>query len=146
MFVRMHKYYVINSPTTYWGAHDICRDRYRNGNLATFQDEIEWNAVKAWLDSSSPGMEVWLGYTDQDTEGFWHSVDDDSGMPDFLWPGVWISGEPNNWGGNENCGMFRVAVDGSDVQGNDADCNANYNFVCREAGAHRIVPSDVKIC
>ena len=134
-FSRSHEYYLHNGKS-FLEASEDCQNLYRGGNLATFQDEDEWNAVKAWLLSDITGWEIWLGYTDQDSEGYWHSVEDGSGMPGFMWPSAWMTDEPNNSGGDENCGMFKVGGDGvgDDVKGVDVNCGANYGYVCRRRG------------
>ena len=40
----------------------------------------------------------------------------------------WYSGEPNNIGGNENCGHMFTNSAG---RWNDITCSSNYHFICR---------------
>ena len=63
---------------------------------------------------------IWIGGTDIRQEGIWKWTDN---RPwEFT---SWNGGQPNNWGGNEDC-MQWSATHGW----NDASCNREYRFLC----------------
>jgi len=63
---------------------------------------------------------IWIGGTDIHQEGVWQWTDN---MPwEFT---SWNGGQPDNWGGNEDC-LHWYAARGW----NDAPCNNEYRFLC----------------
>lgn len=75
---------------------------------------------------------LWIAYTDGHKEGNWQPADNAS----IYWQqpfakNRWNSGEPNDYGSGEDCGMIR-----SDGRFNDASCNNQYPVLCKtEAGS-----------
>jgi hypothetical protein len=93
-----------------WGGHLLVIDD---------ADEADWvksTMVQRGLDR------LWLGLTDAADEGQWT---DYSGLP--LGFSGWGSGEPNNWGGNEDCAQ----VYASGVW-NDMGCDGSHPLLCEK--------------
>ena len=70
----------------------------RGGDLATIHSAAEDAAAKAVVPS---GSSAWFGLSDTTTEGSYAWVD--GSALDYI---NWAGGEPNNWGGNEDCGGY----------------------------------------
>ena len=70
-----------------------------------------------------PSKPFYLGYTDRRKEGTF--IDSVSGAP-LGWEN-WRPGEPNNWGGDENC----MATHPLGLGFNDISCNVNYCPLCQ---------------
>ncbi|XP_071786543.1 macrophage mannose receptor 1-like [Asterias amurensis] len=68
----------------------------RSGHLASVTNQQEQNFIK-----DVGGSEFWIGFTDQQSEGLFTWTDGTSSM--FT---SWAEGEPNNWGGNQNCALL----------------------------------------
>jgi len=76
-------YYELTSGTGTWGWCEA-EAVSKGGHLVTINDSTE----EAWLQSTFGTRYLWIGFTDQASEGTW----------------VWISGEPvtyTNWNGGE---------------------------------------------
>lgn len=87
---RWYKVYL--EKKSWHAARDKCKEL--GGQLVTVPDAATWEFVKTLLGGD---IQLWLGATDEVTEGRWVWVD---GAP-VVWGG-WRAGEPNNAGGNEN--------------------------------------------
>ncbi|WP_407384311.1 RICIN domain-containing protein [Ruminococcus sp.] len=91
-----HSYELFVYNITWTQAKEICE--HRGGHLAVINSSEE-NEALANLASSLSNY-VWIGGTDEDSEGSWHWINGD----DFSYTN-WYSGEPNNYaegGGSEN--------------------------------------------
>ena len=136
-FRRDYEYFLFdNDFRSFFDAESDCAARYDGGHLATFDSEEEYNAVTIWLQrtytqtGSSSG--IWLGYSDFDSEGHFMSIEDTSSMiPPYI---KWAVGEANNYGGNENCALFRPA----DRYLNDVRCFRRLHYVCRRPGVQTV--------
>ena len=89
----------------------------RGGDLASIHSAAENALAFAVVPQSTS---VWIGASDSAREGTWVWVD---GTPfDYH---NWHAGEPNQWGGNEDC----VEVNSSG-KWNDCNCAKRFKFVC----------------
>ena len=119
----------VNSPVTFSSAQANCRAM--SSFVVDIQSAEENNFVRSLITAS----EAWIGYNDIDFEGT------------FLWsrtrePGTftnWSSGEPSNFGGNEDCTTFKV----SENEWNDLNCGHTHRYVC-EIG--RTIKIELCIC
>jgi len=62
----------------------------------------------------------WIGLSDATEEGKW--IWDDGSDLDFTF---WRGGEPNDWGGREDCVHIRA-----NQRWNDINCNNKAAFIC----------------
>ena len=72
------------------------------GEIAVAEDNVgleEWKESIRRIPALRTGVTVWTGYTDRDTEDRFVSVLSGEVM---TWTD-WESGQPNDWGGRENC-------------------------------------------
>ena len=65
------------------------------------------------------------GYTDRETEGHWVDVNEKKKMTREDWE----EGEPNNWGGNQDCAAIGTAV--SPHHSDDVECFLEYCPICQ---------------
>ena len=82
---------------TWTSARAICIAR--SSDLVSIQSPEELSIVVGLCD----GDTTWIGANDVDSEGTWVWSD---GTP-FTYSGFWATGEPNDWGSNEDCGHHR---------------------------------------
>ena len=117
-----HQYELFDAKMTWKHAKEICESR--GGHLAVINSSEE-NEALANIASSLSNY-VWIGGTDEDSEGNWHWINGD----DFSYTN-WYSGEPNNYaegGGSENY----MGLLGRTGQWNDAANDNPYisGFIC----------------
>jgi hypothetical protein len=107
-------------PRPYLEAEAQCAQN--GGHLASIHSQVEHD----FLTSTAFGMafsDHWIGFNDRAAEGAFAWTD---GTPvDFTF---WAGGEPNDFGGNEDCAVLWIASGGP---WNDADCNIPLRYVCR---------------
>uniref|UniRef100_A0A8B9M082 MRC1 protein n=1 Tax=Accipiter nisus TaxID=211598 RepID=A0A8B9M082_9AVES len=103
---------------TWFGARDFCRAI--GGDLACIHSEEEQNLI-AGLDYLH--LSYWMGLS---------ALDSDSG---FIWSDgspvnfeKWANGEPNNYDGNEKCGVFNGY---NNMKWNDLFCEHMQDYVCQ---------------
>ncbi len=84
------------------------------GHVVSIQSATENSCLQSELSSHGYSGVIWLGYTDDITEGSFYWLD---GSPNGFTS--WSAGEPNNAGGNENC--VQMYPDGN---WNDLDCSS----------------------
>ena len=89
--------------------------------LATVQSASE----NALLLTAAAGNRVWIGGTDAASEGEWKWSS--TGTP--LSYTNWYSGQPDNWGGNEDCLEFNWKAS-SPGKWNDGPCSVKRKYVC----------------
>ena len=125
-------------------ARDTCRER--SGDLASIHSAAENDEAYAL----SQGQDVWLGLNGEEHEDVW--VWSDGSPMDYE---HWAPGEPNNYGGDEDCGGYwsgRAMASpekpkGWDSIGGKASCSAEYPFICRGkkgTGRCKAKPADEK--
>lgn len=100
---RWYKVYL--EKKSWHAARDKCKEL--GGQLVTVPDAGTWEFVKGL---SLPTVWVWLGATDEVTEGAWKWVDGQN--IDFR---GWPSGRPDNTGGNENYAAYKSSGSWNDV-------------------------------
>jgi len=105
------------APVTFAEAQAFCRDR--GAQLLLPLDEAESKAAGALLGTQ------WMDLSDTATEGtFLTSLES---APTWT---NWASGEPNDSGGAQDCGVVRA-----DGTWDDTGCDRKQDFACVEAGA-----------
>lgn len=122
-----HAYFFVAGAATWSAAQATC-DGF-GYHLADVRDAAEEAWIWGEAEAASSSASWWHGANDQAIEGL------------FEWDGGsgstyanWRTGEPNDFGGAEDCAAF--ADDGGGAW-NDRDCANPYPFVC-EAGCERI--------
>eukprot|EP00937_MAST-01D_sp_MAST-1D-sp2_P005076 g5076.t1 len=108
------------TPLSWPDARARCQAQ--GGDLLAVTDKAALDNVARMLESRGHKDRVWLGATDRAREGTWTNVD--GSMP-FL---AWASGQPDNWGGGEDC--IELA---NDARLNDQACTTKRAFVCSHA-------------
>lgn len=96
---------VIKRGRTWNQAQAYCQKK--GGNLVTVNDQ----RIADWMTNRK--QRLWIGYTDQNTEGEWKWASGEKTT--FV---KWNPGEPNNHGNNEDC-----ALNGPSGNWLDAPCN-----------------------
>eukprot|EP00241_Pyramimonas_parkeae_P011336 CAMPEP_0114254508 /NCGR_PEP_ID=MMETSP0058-20121206/17017_1 /TAXON_ID=36894 /ORGANISM="Pyramimonas parkeae, CCMP726" /LENGTH=200 /DNA_ID=CAMNT_0001368733 /DNA_START=65 /DNA_END=664 /DNA_ORIENTATION=- len=109
-------YYYIADLQTWADAELNCVSQY-NGHLVSFYSATQMAAVYSGLGSPS---DFWIGFNDIATEGTW--VWTDESPVSFT---AWISGQPSNSGGNEDCAHFHIGN-----EWNDNSCYRQMASVC----------------
>jgi len=116
----LHDFLICTDHLAYTSAQAACASA--GGHLADVEDATE----NAWIWAAVSGADAtvawWIGLDDRATEGT------------FVWDGGatstytdWRSGEPNNYGGNEDC--TRMPAGGGGVWA-DADCSLTQPYIC----------------
>ena len=99
---------------TFAEAQQFCKDN--GGKLAEPRRKIETNAINRIINEEAGGMSYWIGLTDNDREGTFTWLSDDSEVQ----YSDWAHGEPNDQN-DEDCTHLRKA---KEFQWNDFSCNA----------------------
>ncbi|XP_066580429.1 C-type mannose receptor 2 [Amia ocellicauda] len=116
------QYVFVNKPLTWIDAQQYCREKHTD--LASVDNAEELDRLLNAANRAYSGW-AWLGLYYVKNSWQWSLVDSDfyrGGQSEYR---NWSSGQPDNWGGNENCGaMFSV---GNWV---DAPCTTSFPFIC----------------
>jgi glucan biosynthesis protein C len=101
-------------------------------SVAIYETAAEQDQVSR-LASTLTASPFWVAVTDTDVEGEWR-------WPDgrLVSHEPWHEGEPNNWGGLEDCAALNW---GGVVKWNDLPCDARLGFICEHPNAKTHVPS-----
>ncbi|KAA0723967.1 hypothetical protein E1301_Tti015344 [Triplophysa tibetana] len=123
------RYVLIQTNKNWDEAQAFCRQNHLH--LATFYNEIDWDNFREMMSASKVASRVWLGlYVDFNT---WRW----SYQNQNLTLTKWSSGEPNNAGGSEECGVMLKY--GKNIMWNDAHCLVNLSCVCYHAETNRFI-------
>jgi hypothetical protein len=112
-------YWICPTPRTYSEAEAHCAAQ--GARLVQVESEEENAAIYAAAQAIRR-QDYWLGMDDREEEGVFVWGDDSPIIYE-----LWHDGEPNDWGGNEDCGAFWT-----DDKWNDFDCNQNLGVICEE--------------
>ncbi|XP_067088362.1 CD209 antigen-like protein C isoform X2 [Osmerus mordax] len=111
-----HSCYFLSTEDKMWNESRLdCRERGAELAVINTREEQEFITrivVSSWM---------WIGLTDQQTEGTWIWVD---GTP--LTTTYWNSGEPNDVNGGEDCAMILR------VGWNDFPCGNRLSWICEK--------------
>ncbi len=118
-----HAFLFCTTPATWADAQAACASW--GYHLADVEDAAEEAWLWAAAEALDPGSAWWHGANDRGTEGTFAW----DGGADTSWS-HWRAGEPNDYGGGEDCAAF--ADDGGGAW-NDKACTFTYAYVC-EAG------------
>ncbi len=116
-----HVYVMVDLSKKRDVARQNCQDLGEGADLAWFETPQELAEVAAALQAASPGVVVWIGIQDVDSEGVYLWAD--GSTPAFL---NWAPGQPNNYGDVEDC--CRMLPAGTF---NDTGCNDSYRGLCK---------------
>ncbi|XP_062425038.1 macrophage mannose receptor 1-like [Rhea pennata] len=105
---------------TWFGARDFCRAI--GGDLASIHSEEEQNLISG-LDRDYLRSSYWMGLNALDSDGGF--VWSDGSPVNFE---KWAGGEPNNYDGNEKCGVFYGY---NNMKWNDLFCEHMQDYVCQ---------------
>ncbi len=114
-FYSGHYYMLITTSASWKSAKVACENM--GGYLVTITSEAE-NELMATLAS---GNAVWIGASDEETEGVWKWITGEA----FSYTN-WYSGEPNNSNGAEHYAHMRSDCD----QWNDETSSITYYYIC----------------
>jgi len=103
---------------TYSAARTDCQSR--DGSLVSIHDDAQQDWLAATISSLRLGSEWWIGLSDSEEEGVF--VWDDGSEVDYT---HWNTGEPNDWGGNEDCTELTHGI------WNDLACNQALAYICQ---------------
>eukprot|EP00794_Sanderia_malayensis_P003261 gene3261-3742_t len=130
-----------------WSDARLACQRY-GGDLVTIKNAQEQAFLAANQTAAQRLMHYWIGITDEGSEGNWSWID---GTPVAATGSHWrtADGEPNNWGGNENCAEMH-----NDGLWNDNACFREFAFICKKHKDAKIptaptlppLPSSTKNC
>ena len=84
--------YAKTSAAMYWLAAEA-EAVAQGGHLVTINDATE----ESWLQTTFGTAKLWIGFTDQETEGTWKWISNEP-----VTYTNWAPGEPNNFGGGED--------------------------------------------
>ncbi|XP_027220609.2 perlucin [Penaeus vannamei] len=111
-------FYVSKVSLNWNQARQYCQGM--QGDLATPRNVY---ALKSYvIETGAASTQVWLGATDQSSEGTWKWLDGRPITSD------WANGMPDNYSGNENCLDLRIKWH---PPLNDSVCEVAERFVCQ---------------
>jgi len=112
-----HCYVLLPEAQTWARASLSCAEH--GGHVVVVGSADEEAAV--WSFASRAEMPVWIGATDEGSEGTWRWVDAEA------WSPMWGPGQPDNAAMGENCAAMWAAFDGAWA---DVSCDAMLPVVC----------------
>ncbi|CAG04688.1 unnamed protein product [Tetraodon nigroviridis] len=114
--------YFFSKLTKNWNqSREFCISK--GGDLAVLNSKEEQAFVNGWLKTS---QNAWIGLFDIETEGTWKWVDGTVVTTTY-----WQPGQPNSYGGNQDCGEI-LQDSGGVGQWNDDACTADQTWVCEK--------------
>ncbi|KAL7853058.1 hypothetical protein SRHO_G00188430 [Serrasalmus rhombeus] len=122
-----HRYRFVNENKTWTEAQSYCRQR--DADLVTINNMEEMKKLNATLKkhlNNTPSSSAWIGLVRGDTDQWLWSLADANFYRKGDMYRNWAIGDPNNFGGVENC----VVMKKSDGTWFDDRCSSLYTFVC----------------
>ena len=113
-------YLLVTQAKSWIDARNDCADRGYHLLTLDSPGEDEW--INGTADVYS-GNKWWIGLNDRDIEGDFRWQSDDT-LPQYT---NWHAGEPNNWGGNEDCVQLNRWGDST---WNDEPCEYEFFYIC----------------
>ncbi|KAI7792075.1 putative lectin C-type domain containing, partial [Triplophysa rosa] len=111
------KAYIIDTSSTTWrDAQSFCRQHHTD--LINVRNQTDNQLIQNII--NDPQRSVWIGLFRDSWE--WSDNTDSA----FRY---WKSGQPDNYGGYEDCTVVGMAVEGKWI---DVPCSGSYTFVCHE--------------
>ena len=114
-----HSYYLCPETVTWFEGRDRCLEWGMDLVILETAEENDWLTTHLGMPF---GPRWWFGLSDLEVEGDWRWVD---GSP--LEFSSWHNAEPNDYGGNEDCGQLYLWDDNT---WNDGQCEGSNGFIC----------------
>ncbi|KAG7254781.1 hypothetical protein CRUP_013303, partial [Coryphaenoides rupestris] len=116
-------YYASGSKKKSWEeSRQDCQSKA--ARLVTINSQEEQKFVNTLL---PPSTKAWMGLNDMETEGNWIWLDRTTPTTTY-----WQSGQPNSYGGNQDCVEFIHKSSGQLGEWNDDSCDAKNPWICEE--------------
>ncbi|CAC5378851.1 Perlucin-like protein [Mytilus coruscus] len=120
---KNHCYYFSSDKLTWLESERKCR------KLGAYLVKITDSSEHAWIRNIISSKKVaeqyiWTGASDRLKEGDWRWVSD---LSKIQYSG-WYTGEPNNYGGSEDCALFSPR---HSLYWNDATCSHKTGYICK---------------
>ncbi|KAG1936451.1 hypothetical protein F2P79_018505 [Pimephales promelas] len=118
------EYVLIQEQKTWYGAQAYCRENHID--LATVQNDDDWANLQKTVYNMA--KMAWVGLYNDIDSWRWSYKDEKITFQ------IWSTGEPNNYAGEEACGLLQNS------KWNDWNCNGLFPFFCsNENGTNRFV-------
>ena len=119
-------YCLISTDATFDEAQLDCANRPENASLVTIDNADINNFITYFAGGRG---RAWIGATDQETEGVWKWPNGNT--LDFT---NWRTGQPNNYGGSQNCAALNYRDAG---KWDDVDCETRRPYICKRRSKGR---------
>ncbi|XP_050405448.2 macrophage mannose receptor 1 [Patella vulgata] len=114
-------------------AADSCR--HEGGTLASITSIQEQYYITGRMKGTTSIISMWIGLSDRSQKGGWN-WEDDSPLAYLNWD----AGEPNNYGGEEDCGAMLIFTS----RWNDYNCNKRNGYICKKMGRTMVATTTPK--
>lgn len=130
-----HAYAPSGAEVSWASARAACESRGSGWDLATIRTPADQDFIEGLLDSTFPTAQLWIGGSDQETEGAWIWVSDATQFWSGNHSGTEVDGRFTNWksdqptgGTSQNCA--RVLPEDGNWLWADESCDQEFGFVC----------------